>query len=112
MRLRLDHDAERAQLLDLVEQRLGIDDHPVAEDAELVGMEDAGRDQPQREMFVAELDRVAGVVPALVAGHDVEGFAEKIDDLAFPFVAPLGADDGEVLHAARRLAWRRVGCGK
>src|ERR1019366_6966261 len=101
----LEHDPEGAQLLDLVEERLGIDDHPVAEDAEFVRMKDAGRDEPQREVFVAELHRMPGIVPALVAGHDVEGFAEKIDDLSLPLVAPLSANDCKVFHAAGRLAW-------
>src|SRR5262244_1451006 len=42
---------------------------------------------------VANLNRVAGVVSALVANDYVEAFGEQIDNLAFSFIAPLGADD-------------------
>jgi hypothetical protein len=35
---------------------------------------------------------VAGVVPALIASDDLETLGEQIDDLAFTFVAPLGAN--------------------
>jgi hypothetical protein len=34
---------------------------------------------------------VAGVVPALVAGHDVEVFGQQVNDFAFAFITPLGA---------------------
>ena len=34
---------------------------------------------------------VAGVVAALIAGHDVEALGEQVDDFAFAFVAPLRA---------------------
>ena len=36
-------------------------------------------------------NRVAGVVAALVTRNDLESLREQIDDLAFAFVAPLGA---------------------
>ena len=45
-----------------------------------------------------KLDRVAGVVAALVAHDDVEGRAEEIDDLPLPLVPPLHADDDEIGH--------------
>ena len=42
--------------------------------------------------MTVEDDGVAGVVAAGVAGGVVKGRGEVIDDLAFPFVAPLGPD--------------------
>ena len=48
------------------------------------------------EGLVAVDDGVAGVVAALVAGHDVEPLRQQVDDLALPLVAPLGADDQTV----------------
>ncbi len=93
----LDHDAGRAQLLDLLEQRFGVDDHAVAEEAELVRMDDARGDQPQCEVLVGELHRVPGVVAALIPSHDVEALAEKIDDLPLSFISPLRADDGDIV---------------
>ena len=35
---------------------------------------------------------MAGVVSALVTDDDVEALRQQIDDLAFAFIAPLGAD--------------------
>src|SRR6476620_623711 len=36
---------------------------------------------------------MTGVVAALVADNDVEALVEQVDDFAFSFIAPLGADD-------------------
>ena len=49
-----------------------VDDHAVAEEAELVGMDDAGGNEPECEVLVGELHRMAGVVAALIARHYVE----------------------------------------
>jgi len=32
-------------------------------------------------------------VPALIASDDIEPFGQQINDLAFAFISPLGADD-------------------
>ena len=72
-----------------------IDDHAVAEDAGLALMHDAGRKQMKYERVVADLNRVTGVMAALIADHDVEPLGEQIDDLAFSFIAPLGSDDSD-----------------
>jgi hypothetical protein len=49
-------------------------------------------------VLVPEADRVARVVPALVAHDSVKGRAEQIDDLALPFIPPLHPDDDDVGH--------------
>src|SRR6266699_1702005 len=41
---------------------------------------------------IAYLHGMSGIVPALIADHDVKAFGEQINDLAFAFIAPLGAD--------------------
>ncbi|BEV46440.1 hypothetical protein CRBSH125_26230 [Afipia carboxidovorans] len=41
---------------------------------------------------------MAGIVPALESNDDVSLFRQPIDDLAFPFVPPLGADDHNISH--------------
>ena len=46
----------------------------------------------EHKRSVADLYGVTGVVPPLIPGHDVEMLGEEIDDLAFAFIAPLGAD--------------------
>src|ERR1700752_1375998 len=55
-------------------------------------MHNPRRQQVKHKRLIADLDRVSGVVPTLVARHDLETLSEQIDDLAFSFVAPLGAN--------------------
>ena len=38
-------------------------------------------------------DRVARIVAALVARHDLEPLSEQVDDLAFALIAPLGSNN-------------------
>jgi len=47
----------------------------------------------QHKRLIADLNRMAGIVAALVAGHDVEVFGKQINYLAFAFVTPLRAYD-------------------
>ena len=66
--------------------------------------------QPQDELAPVRVDRVAGVVSALIARHDREVRREQVDDFAFALVAPLGAQHRDIhtpgilsgLMAARR----------
>jgi hypothetical protein len=84
--------------VDLLGQHRGIDDHAVADRADLAGVEDAGGDQVELVHVVASNDRVAGVVAALEANDEVGLLREQVGDLAFPLVAPLGADDDHSWH--------------
>ena len=95
---RADGDALAAQPLDLLEQRPGVDHDAVADQRELARAHHA-RGQ-QRELVGAAVDdqRVAGIVAALEADHDVGPLGEPVDDLALALVAPLGADDRDVAH--------------
>src|ERR1700720_1084463 len=43
---------------------------------------------------------MAGIVAALEAHDDVSLLRQPVDDLALPFVAPLGADDDDIGHFA------------
>ena len=61
-------------------------------------MQNARRNQLQDELLVADLHRVAGIMPALVADHNVEMSAKKVDDLALALVAPLRAQYDYVTH--------------
>ena len=49
----------------------------------------------QDEGLIANLYRVTGIVPALIADDDVEALSEQVDYLTFSFIAPLGADDSD-----------------
>ena len=81
------------ELVDLVEEGHGVEHDAVADDALAVGAQDAAGDELQDELLAGDDDGVAGVVAAGVAGDDVELLGQHVDDLAFAFVAPLGAED-------------------
>ena len=44
------------------------------------------------EFLLADLDGVTGIVTALRADDDIGFLREDVDDFAFSFIAPLGAD--------------------
>src|SRR4029453_18506584 len=66
--------------------------------AGLAGIEDPRGDQVQLEGLTVADNRVAGVVAALKADHDVGPLREQVGDLALPLVAPLGADYDDSGH--------------
>ena len=95
-------DAQRAQAVDLLDERDGVDDDAVADHADLVRAQDAGGDQMQDVLLAAEHDGVAGVVAALAAHDEVRMAGEHVDDLAFSFVAPLRAYKNGVRHTKKK----------
>ncbi len=78
---------------DFFEKCDGIEDYTVADYAAASGAQHATRDQLQDKFFAVDDDCVPGIVASGVASHDGKIFGEDIDDLAFAFVTPLGADD-------------------
>jgi hypothetical protein len=80
------------QLVHFGEQRLRIDDDPIADDAGDARMKDAGRNEPEDELRAADVDGMAGVVSALVTRDKGKMRRQQIDDLAFAFIAPLRAE--------------------
>ena len=94
-------DALRPSCGDLLEQRLRIDHHAIADDGALALAHHAGRQQRQLVGLVADHERVAGIVAALEAHHHVGPLGQPVDDLAFAFVAPLGADHHDIRHHER-----------
>jgi hypothetical protein len=93
-----DLDPEVLELLLLALEGGGVDDHAVAGDAEDARVEYPRRDHVENELLSPDDDRVTGVVPPVVAGHHLHPGGEQVHDLAFAFVAPLGADDHDVGH--------------
>ena len=94
-------DALGAQVVELVGQDLRVDHDAVADRARLAGVEDPGRDQVELPLHAVADDRVAGVVAALEADHEVRVLGEQVGDLALALVAPLGADDDDAGHFGR-----------
>jgi hypothetical protein len=56
-------------------------------------MYDAGRQQVEYKRLIANLDRVAGIVAALVPRDDFKLLGEQVNDFALTFVAPLSPYD-------------------
>ena len=101
-----DLDALAADLLDLVDEVIGVEDHPVADHRQLAGADDARRQQGQLEHLAVDHQRMAGVMAALKADDDVGADRQPVDDLALTLVAPLGADHHDIGH--RRLPSARL----
>ncbi|MBB5883490.1 hypothetical protein GGR71_000516 [Xanthomonas sp. F1] len=80
------------QLLDLLAQRGRGDHHAVADQAQRVGAQDAGRDQVQDGLLAVDDEGVAGIVAALETHDGADFLGEQIDDLALAFIAPLGTE--------------------
>ena len=72
----------------------------------LPGPQDAAGNQLQDELAIADAHRMPGVMPALIAGHDVEALGEKVDDFALAFVAPLGSQNDDIAHGQTHPFYR------
>ena len=75
-----------------------LDDEAVADDVDDVRTEDSGGNQVQHIVLVADFDGVPRVVAALEADHHIHIARQNVDELAFPFVAPLGSDQNVNRH--------------
>ena len=82
-----------AEIFDFGDQRGGIDHRAGADNGLLFRAQNAAGNQLQHEAVAVEDDGVAGVVSAGVARGVIKRLSQAIDDFAFPFVAPLGADN-------------------
>ena len=95
-------DPPRAQRVDLRHQHRRIQHHPVADDAGLPGVEDPARDEGEDRLLARHHQGMPGVVPALEPHHHLGVLGEQVDDLALPFVAPLGTYHHDVRHGRTR----------
>src|SRR5271165_3884069 len=77
---------------------VGVEDDPVAYDSKFAGADDSGRQQGELEHLPVDDQSVPGVVPPLESHDHVRSHREPVDDLAFPLVAPLGADNDDIGH--------------
>ena len=105
-------DARRAdEPVHLSEQHSRVDHDAVGDHRGEVRIQDARGDQLELERVALGDDRVAGVVPALVADHEVHPVGEVVGRLALALVPPLGPDDDRGRHrpslsVTSRRSWR------
>ena len=84
----------------------GLTTTPGPDDARDVRVEHARRDEVELEDLVAEHDRVAGVVAALVADGHRDLLGQEVGRLALALVAPLEPDDDGGRHQPTASASR------
>ncbi len=96
-------DALRGESVELREQHRGVHHDAVADDGRDVVVQDAARHELQREGLTADDDRVARVVPALVADDDLHLLGNEVGELALALVAPLRTDHDGCGHRAMVL---------
>src|ERR1700722_13526760 len=82
-----------SQRRNFLEERHGVEDDPVADHTAASGAQYSARNQLQNELFTVDDDGMAGVVATGVSRNDGEILRKHVDDLAFTFVAPLGANN-------------------
>ena len=71
----------------------GIEDHAIADHASAGLTQHAAGDKLQHKLLALDDDRMPGIVAAGIAGYYRKILGKNIDDFAFAFIAPLGADD-------------------
>ncbi len=85
-------------LLNLVEQRPRVNHHAIADHRQLARPQDARWQKRQLVGHAINHQRMAGIVPALVAHHRVGTLRQPVHNLAFALVAPLCADNCYIRH--------------
>ena len=92
-----DRDAHSAYAGHLVTEVPRIENHAIADDRQRSADDTAGQQAQFIDVF-ADDQGVAGVMAALEAHDDIGALRQPVDDLAFAFITPLGADDGNIGH--------------
>ena len=88
--------ALRTKAFDFFDEAGGVEYDAVADDAELARPQDARGDEMEDVFLAVGDDGVPGIVAALAACDHIGGFGKEVDDFAFAFVAPLGADNNGI----------------
>jgi hypothetical protein len=91
----LDIHAVADETVDLREERIRIENHPIADRAANTWVKNAARDLVQDEGGIPDVYRMACVRSALVANDPIRALGEDVDELSLSLVAPLCADDDE-----------------
>jgi len=81
------------QLVDFLEERVGIEHDAVPDSATHARVQDPARNLVKHDRRVADVHRVPRVRPALVAHDPVRALGEHVDELALALVPPLRTDD-------------------
>lgn len=83
---------------DLFNQGHRIYDHTIADHTIGIPVKNSGWDEVENDFFVIEFEGMTGVGSTLKTNHKVRFRTEKIDDLTFTFIAPLGTNYNSCTH--------------
>ena len=90
------------QLLQFLEEGRDVHDTPTSNDVYAAGVHEAGGEDVEVVRDAVGDDGVAGIVTALSAAAELGVVGEDVGELAFAFVAPLGAEHNGDGHVQRR----------
>jgi len=97
------------QLLNLVNQHVGVNNGAVANNAKGVAIQHARRHQVELEDIIAMLDGMARIAATLAAHNHIGLGSEQIGDFRLSFIAPLGAYHHHIGHRVRSSRfWLRL----
>ena len=75
----------------LFNEHVGIDHAAIADDRRNVIVHNSRRDEVKGKLRIARDNRMPCVVPSLITHNVVVVLCDQVGDLAFAFIAPLGA---------------------
>ena len=96
--------ARLAQLTHFLQERHGIKHNAVADHGTASVTQHAAGHKLQNKFFTLDDDRMAGIVASGITRYDGKIVREYVYDLAFTFVAPLGADNHRCLATLHSIA--------
>ena len=76
-------------ILNFLDQSLGIQYHAVTDDADFILVKYARRNQVNLIFFAVDHNRMARIVASLITGHHFRRFRQEIGDFPFSFISPL-----------------------
>ena len=79
-------------LFNFLQHHAGIDDHAVAQYADLPMVQNPGRQQPQLVGNIVHYNRMTCIGTAAVTHYRICLLGQIVYDFSFSFIAPLGAD--------------------
>jgi len=103
--------APGCKVIHLFKKDVRVEHNTIADEADFVFVQYAGRDKVEDGFLALYLDGVTSVVAALKADDNAALGAQHINNLALALVAPLGADDDRIRHGVTCLQCRRTTAG-
>ena len=103
--------AARGERVELAEQDVRVDDDAGADQVDRARMQDAGGHHVQHGLVPLDDERVAGVVAAVEAHHQIGARREPVDELALALVAPLRPDRDQRRHLPSSSTCTEIACG-